>query len=67
MPIYDFKCSLAGCNKSVELIVGSSENFAWHPCLQEGQDKDCQLYRTLGAAKTTFKHADKSGMKKARK
>lgn len=65
MPIFDYKCEQ--CGLSSELIVGFGDSDrVWHNCLN-GRNTDCELVKSIGATRTTFKHADKSGNKVARK
>ena len=65
MPLYDYKCK--ECGKMVELLEKYTADIVFWPCHKDGNSAGtrlCAHERQFPAAKTTFKFADRSGLKK---
>jgi len=64
MPLYDFKCR--ECGKVLELLRKHKVDSILLDCVQ-GKDGLCTFDRQPSAAKSTWKFADRSGLKTNRK
>jgi len=64
MPLYDYKCK--ECGKMIELLENYKSDTVLWPCHRDGNSAStlCTHIRQFPAAKTTFKFADRSGLKR---
>ena len=62
MPLYDYKCKR--CGKMIELLQKYNASEVLWSCQGDGTTDLSTFVRQCPAAKTTFKFADRSGLKK---